>query len=232
MRNASLALMAALLAAVAIAPAAFAVSPDIVISQVYGGGGNSGAPYTNDFVELFNLGTTPVSITGWSIQYASATGTGSFGGNPVTLLSGVLAPGQYYLVQMAGGASGVPLPTPDAIGTVSMSGTGAKVVLVNSSSGLACNGGSTPCSPADLAQIVDLVGWGAANFYEGAGAAPGTSNTTSASRMSGGCIDTDDNAADFTAGAPNPRNTSSPVNLCSTTGARGSSWGRLKLHYR
>ncbi|MEQ1530867.1 MAG: hypothetical protein ABL925_16240, partial [Methylococcales bacterium] len=36
--------------------AAYAVSPNIVISQVYGGGGNTGATYKNDFIELFNRG--------------------------------------------------------------------------------------------------------------------------------------------------------------------------------
>ena len=56
-----------------------AISPDIVISQVYGGGGNAGAVYTHDFIELFNRGTTTVSLAGWSVQYASATGTGNFG---------------------------------------------------------------------------------------------------------------------------------------------------------
>ena len=30
----------------------------LVISQVYGGGGNSQAPYTNDFVELFSTAAT------------------------------------------------------------------------------------------------------------------------------------------------------------------------------
>lgn len=58
---ASLPLLAALFAAVAM-QSAHAVSPDIVISQVYGGGGNAGAPYMNDFVELFNRGTTTVSF--------------------------------------------------------------------------------------------------------------------------------------------------------------------------
>ena len=73
---------------------ALAVSADIVISQVYGGGGNTGAPYTNDFIELFNRGTTTVSLSGWSVQYASATGTGNFGANSgqLTELSGSLAP--------------------------------------------------------------------------------------------------------------------------------------------
>ncbi len=188
-----------------------------VISQVYGGGGNTGATYTNDFVELFNPTASTFPITGWSVQYASATGTGNFSGNPVTVLSGNLGPGQYYLVQLAGGATGSGLPTPDAIGTANLSGSSGKVVLANVSSGLACNGGSTPCSPADLAQIADLVGYGSANFFEGAAAAPGLSNTTAALRAVGGCTDTDQNGNEFTAGTPNPRNTASPTHSCAAS---------------
>src|SRR5512147_2918786 len=92
-----------------------AVSADIVISQVYGGGGNSGAPFTNDFIELYNRGTTTVSLAGWSVQYASATGTGNLGANSgqLTPLSGSLAPGHYLLIQEAGGTTGAALPTPD-----------------------------------------------------------------------------------------------------------------------
>jgi predicted extracellular nuclease len=194
---------------------AVALSLDVVISQVYGGGGNTGAPYTNDFVELFNRGTTPVSLSGWSVQYASATGTGNFSANPIALLSGMLAPGQYYLVQLAGGATGSPLPTPDATGTANMSGIGGKVVLVNTTTGLACNGGSTACNPTQLAQMVDLVGWDGANFYE-TSPAPATTNSTSVSRNSNGCTETDNNSADFTAGAPAPRNTASPLSPCPT----------------
>lgn len=193
-----------------------ATSANVVISQVYGGGGNTGAPFKNDFVELYNRGTSPVSLSGWSVQYASATGTGNFGGQPITALSGTLAPGQYYLVQQSGGTNGVALPTPDATGTVNISGTGGKVALLNTTTGLACNGGSTSCSPAQLAQIVDLVGWDGANFFEGA-AAPATTNTTSISRLNGGCTETDNNAADFSAGAPNPRNTASPTFACPLT---------------
>src|SRR5262245_28110664 len=94
---------------------AFATSPDIVISQVYGGGGNTGAPYTNDYIELYNRGPSSVSVSGWSVQYASAAGSTW----SVTPLSGSIAPGTYYLIQEAAGAgSGVPLPTPDATGTI------------------------------------------------------------------------------------------------------------------
>src|SRR5262245_21535867 len=145
-----------------------AVLPDIIISQVYGGGGNSGAPFRNDFVELFNRGTTTVSLAGWSLQYASATGTGTFDGNPIALLSGALAPGQYYLIQLgSGGPNGVALPAYDATASTNMSGTAGKVVLVNTTTGLACNGASTPCSSAPLAQIVDFVGYGIERYIEG-----------------------------------------------------------------
>lgn len=198
---------------------ALAVSPDIVISQVYGGGGNSGGVYTNDFVELFNRGTTPVSLNGWSVQYASATSSGNFGSNPIALLSGTLQPGQYYLVQEAAGTScngspcGASLPLADASGTANMSGTGGKVALIMSTTGLACNGGSTPCSTDQLALIKDLIGWDGANFYETA-AAPATTNTTSDSRANNGCVETDNNAADFTAGVPTPHNTASAFHYC------------------
>ncbi|HSD67843.1 MAG TPA: lamin tail domain-containing protein, partial [Vicinamibacteria bacterium] len=182
-------------------PAARAVSPNVVISQVYGGGGNSGATYRNDFIELFNRGGSPASLAGWSVQYASATGTGSFGSNTgqITELPAVtLAPGQYLLVQEAQGTGGTTgLPAPDVVDTtpINMSGTGGKVALVSTASPLGCNGGSTPCPPAALALIVDLVGWDGANFYEGS-PAPATTNTTAALRAGGGCVDTDSNASD------------------------------------
>jgi len=217
-----LAILGVLLAAFPVGvQTAQAMSPDIVISQVYGGGGNSGATYQNDFVELFNRGTTTVSLVGWSIQYASATGTGNFGSTTtqITPLSGSLVPGQYLLVQEASNAAvGSPLPTPDVADStpINMSGTAGKIALVNSTSGLGCNGGSTPCSPAQLALIKDLVGYGGANFYEGA-AAPTLSNTTAALRLVYGCMETDNNASDFAASEPTPRNTASPLNPCAAS---------------
>src|SRR5438105_43545 len=94
-----------------------AISASIVISQVYGGGGNSGATLKNDFIELFNRGNTTFNLAGWSVQYASTTGTSW----QVTPLSGSLAPGAHYLIQEAQGAGGsASLPTPDATGTIPM----------------------------------------------------------------------------------------------------------------
>jgi uncharacterized protein len=207
-------------------PAGATPSSGVVVSQVYGGGGNSGAPFQNDFVELFNRGTATVSLTGWSIQYTSANGTANFGANTgqLTPLSGSLAPGRYLLVQEASNAAvGDPLPTPDVTDStpINMSASGGKVALVNTTTPLGCNGSSTLCPPAALATIVDLVGWDGANFFEGASAAPGTSNTTAVLRNSSGCTDTDDNGADFTAGAPAPRNTASPTHDCSVEPLNG-----------
>lgn len=189
----------------------------LVISQVYGSGGNTSAPFRNDFVELFNASGMAVSLNGFSVQYASATGTGNFAANAIVSLPNVsLQPGQYFLVQQAsGGTAGNLLPTADATGTVNMSGTNGKVALVNVTTGLACNGGSTPCSASDLVKITDLVGFGTANFFEGA-AASAPSSTTAIFRANNGCLDTNNNSSDFSLAAPAPRNSNSPLAACGT----------------
>ena len=189
------------------------------ISQVYGAGGNSGAVLTHDFIEIFNSSNASVSLSGLSLQYASATGTGNFGesGTQLTELPSVmLQPGQYYLVQEAGGSNGSPIPTPDLVDAtpISMGATGGKVALVTGQTTLGCNGSSTLCSEAQLSRIIDLVGFGNANFFEGSGPTPAPSTTLSVFRAGGGCVDTDNNAADFTAAAPAPRNTDSTTNSC------------------
>ena len=172
----------------------------VVISQVYGGGGNAGSTFRNDFIELYNNGTTAVSLAGWSVQYASSAGTSW----QVTPLAGTIPPGRYYLVQQAQGTGGTTnLPTPDATGTIAMSGTAAKVALVRSATALT----GTGCPIA--AVVEDFVGYGSGtNCAEGSGPTPTLSNTTAALRKDDGRQDTDNNANDFTAGAPNPRNSS------------------------
>ncbi len=190
---------------------ASASTSGVVISQVYGGNGNA---YASDYVELFNAGTAAVNITSWSVQYASASGSGNFASNGVTTLSGTLQPGQYYLVKLTT-TSGPALPAADATGTSNLSGTAGKVALVNNSTGLACNGSTgQPCDAGQLAQIVDLVGYGGtANFFEGA-AAPAPAAATALLRGMAGCTDTNQNSADFTVGTPAPRNSATPLNPC------------------
>src|SRR5690242_19330860 len=47
----------------------------LVISQIYGGGGNSGSTLKNDFIELFNPTAASITFSSWSVQYASAGGS-------------------------------------------------------------------------------------------------------------------------------------------------------------
>lgn len=202
--------LVALLAAVFAAPAALASPSGVVISQIYGGNGNT---YAADYVELHNTRDVAVSVTGMSIQYGSATGTGNFAGNGVVALSGSIPAGGFYLVRLATAATGAAVPTPDATGNINLSASAGKVVLANVTTGLACNGGNNVCSPAQLAQIEDLVGFGNANFYETA-AAPGANATTALFRAASGCTDSDNNSTDFATGAPAPRNSASPAVAC------------------
>jgi predicted extracellular nuclease len=187
----------------------------IVISQIYGGGGNAGSTFKNDFIEIFNADGATVNLSGWSVQYASAAGTTW----QVTALNGSLAPGQYFLIQESQGAGGTTnLPTPNATGNIAMSATAGKVALVSSTVALS---GGCPVGGA----IVDFVGYGTgtggATCFEGTAAAPTLTNTTADFRRNNGLQDTDSNTADFITGAPNPRNT--PVGTTNPSGAGAAS---------
>ncbi len=174
---------------------------DLVINEVYGGGGNSGAPYVADFIELYNPTSSSVPLANYNIGYWSAAG-GS--GGQLHLTGSVPANGYYLIggtVNSAGG--GAPLPMPDASFTLNMSGTAGRVVLYT---GASVN--TTIPAPTD-GTVVDFVGFGStAATFEGTGPTPAPSNTSSVSRNATHA-DTNNNAADFTAGAPSPQNAAS-----------------------
>ena len=195
--------LATLTTGVGVGPAAAA--PDgsgLVISEVYGGGGNSGGAYRSDFIELYNPTADPVDLTSpqLSVQYRSA-GSGNPGGSPVAL-TGVVEPGGHYLIKAADGSDDTQpaLPTPDATSSFTMGGSAGQVLLI-----LGTESFTTKGELAGNASLVDAVGYGS----QGAGAssegspAPAPSNSTSVSRGSDGA-DTDDNSADFSVGAPTP----------------------------
>ncbi|MGW3688274.1 endonuclease/exonuclease/phosphatase family protein [Streptomyces sp. NPDC005125] len=186
-------------------PAAFAApSSTAVISEVYGGGGNSGATLTRDFIELANAGSSAYDLSGFSVQYLPGSpSAGSLW--QVSALTGSVASGGRYLVAQAAGTGGtVALPTPDATGTVAMSATSGTVALVSGTTPLTCK---TAADCAADTRIVDLVGYGSAVVREGSGPVTGTSATASVARAAS-LADTDDNAADLSAGAPTPVNAS------------------------
>jgi Lamin Tail Domain len=184
----------------------------IVVGEVFAAGGNSGAAYANDYVELFNSGAGAVAIDGWTLQYASAASTSW----QSTALSGSIPAGGRYLVQLAsGGANGASLPAADATGTSNLAVTGGKVAVVDDATALAC--GASPGSCSAASDLEDVVGYGSAADYEGSGAAPALSATTALARAGGGCADTDDSSADFATAAPNPLNSSAPASACAVS---------------
>ena len=232
MRKTATALFALVLV-VSTAAVALAANP-VRISQVYGGGGNTGATYQNDYVELFNNSGSAVSIGGWSLQYGSATGTVNLGACTYCLTvipaGATIPPCGYYLIQLkAGTIAAPPLPvTPDLIVP---NATANNLSASSGKIGLKADALTTPCVPQTA--FVDLVGFGTANCNETANAG-GMSNSSMAVRNGDGTADTDNNSADFTVvTAAVPHNSASPANPgCLATPALPKSWGSVKTLYR
>ena len=186
-----------------LAPPAAEANPagtDLVISEVYGAGGNTGAVLKADFVEVFNPTDDPIDLLGTYVSYRSATG--GLGGS--VALRGTLPAAGRYLVQMsAAGTNGADLPAPDRVASpaISMAASGGQVLLTD---------GFGPFTQlGDLAGadgIIDMAGLDAsasgANSFETA-AGPAATATQSANRAADGA-DTDDNSADYSLAAPTP----------------------------
>jgi hypothetical protein len=188
----------------------------VVISQVYGGGGNSGATYNKDFVELFNRGTSAVDISGWSIQYQSATNVANAWNFNVIPANTTIQPGKYFLIAFgtASTTNGIALPAIDfdyVSGTpapLAMAAASGRVALVNTNTALpmGCNAGNT--------NIVDLVGFGPTTVCSETSPTPVLSATLSAQRLNNGCTDSNNNSNDFSIAAPAPRNSSTATYSC------------------
>jgi hypothetical protein len=211
------ALLLTILAVLLLLPSAASASASgVVVSEIYGGGGNTGATFRNDFVELFNAGSTSVDVSGWTLQYATAAGATW----QTTPLSGTIGAGRHYLVELASnGAVGTPLPAADATGTSNLAATSGKIALVRDTAALTCGASTGSC--ASSSHLEDLVGYGDASDFEGTGSALAPSNTLATQRSDGGCTDTNDNASDFATAAPDPQNSAAATHACAGTPSPG-----------
>src|SRR4051794_40179031 len=203
----------------------------LVISEVYGGGGNSGATYTNDFVELYNPTSSAIPLSGMSLQYRSAASTAASSNVASLNTAGSVPAHDWFVVTLAGGANGVPVPNVDFAGNaINMSGTSGQIYLANSLVGIDADGaGNTAVTdPA----VIDFVGFGSPAIKEGATPAPAPSNTTSVARDATG-TDTDVNGSDFTVQtAMNPGAGVAPVSVTapgSKTGVVGTQIAPFQL---
>lgn len=175
---------------------------DLVISEVYGAGGNTGAVYNADFVELYNPTTGPLSLSGLAIHYRSAAG-GS-GGAPVALTGSVPAKGHYLIRMSAAGANGAALPTPDATASLAMAAAGGQVALQKGTAVIATSGNTS-----SNASFVDFVGASGSSSFETAATTSAATAAKSLNRTNG--ADSDSNAADFALADPTPTNASVAV---------------------
>lgn len=188
----------------------------IVINEIYGGGGNAGATYNADYIELYNNGAATVDLSGYSLQYGSAP-NGNFSG-VIALPSTSIAPGAFYLIQTTtavGTATGL-TPNYTAPTGVNLSATNGNVILVAGTTTI------VTCPAAGAANVLDRVGYGTGTCFEGTSAATAPSNTTSAQRVPNG-VDTNNNAADFVAQAGTPGGVNTSPNVAPTITANPTS---------
>jgi DNA/RNA endonuclease G (NUC1) len=194
-------------------------TPKVRVTQVYGAGGNAGALFNQDFVELYNEGTAAQDLTNWSVQYASATGTGNLGSSAsqLVVLSGSLAPGQFYLVAMTpAGATGAALPTADKTGTIAMAAGAGKVALADQPTTLGCN---TAAGCAGNVHLIDVVAYGSTNYSGATAVGAPTIDASHSDVRKDLCVDTDNDASDFQAiTPPTPRNSSTVTAACAGGG--------------
>jgi 5'-nucleotidase len=197
--------IAGLSVALPAAPANATGSTGLVISEVYGAGGGTGASYTNDYIELYNPTDAAIPLTGLKIYYGSASRASGANLTNTTTLSGSVGAHGHFLIQQSGGATGAPLPTADATGTISMAGGSGLVVLADSTFAVNPPTGNI----AGTTGVIDAVGYGTANTFEGAAQGAVLDATKSATRNAAGA-DTNTNNVDFTvASPPVPQNAAS-----------------------
>ncbi|HXI25371.1 MAG TPA: Calx-beta domain-containing protein [Pyrinomonadaceae bacterium] len=186
---------------------------NIVISQIYTRGGETGAIYQNDFIELYNRSNSVVDINGWMLHIT--TFEGSFpsvvGVRFVSSSSIPILPGMHMLFTFTtGGANGQPLNGDFPVPFVSLGSAGGQIVLLGKDKNLPAG---CPASPDLTGAVIDYVGYGTATCFEGTVTlAPAA--TKSLTRINGGCTDTNNNLADFSFADPNPRGLTSPIVQC------------------
>ena len=171
-------------------------SKTVVISEIYGGGGNTGSSYNKDYIQLFNLSASQIDLADYTLQIGNDKGS-----TQIFKLSGTILPFHWFLIHGNGdGVSGADLPVGDVISDFNLDMLNGTVALVHStitSIGTACNSSGE--------DIVDFVGYGnSASCFELA-AAPGQTINLATSRKNF-AADGNNNFADFTIFPPNPRN--------------------------
>ena len=178
-------------------------SPSGVVISGFQARGPAGG--NDEYVEIRNLGASPVNISGWKLQGCASASPGT-ASNRATIGSVSLAPGQYYLFtnNAAGGYSGsVPGDLGYGTGVTDFSASNFAGIQLLDVSNAKQDGVGSPLSPC----------------REGTGIV--TPTTNGSSNAYARVHETDDNAADFSGPqASNPHNSGGTEQPCANDGVR------------
>src|SRR5262245_17076099 len=176
-------------------PAHGVVSTNVVISEFRVRGPAGG---NDEFIELFNLSSVPVDISGWKIRGSNSAGT--FGDRATISAGIIIQPGCHYLLTNAA-ASGYSGTVPgDQTYTTGITDDGGIALTLPDNTIIDQVGMSAGSAFKEGTPLANL---GSLNLNRGYERKPGGS--------AGSGTDTDDNSADFQLIAP-----SDPQNLAST----------------
>lgn len=181
----------------------------VVISNYYVAGGNSGAAYKQKFVELHNTSDNDIDLNGYII-WKRGTGSGNFSNEFAFSTSTIIPAGGYYLVASPKGTNGADnLPVvPDATastGKLTMSASNGSIAITKS--GISFTDCTTDCYVKN-AQLVDLVGYGSSSVaYDGAKGSAGSTSNSMQRRLKGN-LTTNNNSNDFVSNTVAPKNSS------------------------
>ena len=186
----------------------------VVISQVYSGGGNAGAAFRNDYVELVNAGSaTSTSRAG---QCSTPRPLERRGRRPPSRERSRRAAFTWSSLRRT--PTSAPFSDADATGTSNLGAASGKIALV-------------PVPPhSRVAPRRELLrarrGSSRLRRYQrfrGLRLRCGAFQHHGRGSRGRGCTDTNDNTADFTAATPAPRNSASPAHVCAGAPSSGPS---------
>lgn len=147
---------------------------------------------TEEFIEISNVSTEAIDVTGWKVEYLTAQG--NLSNPPLEILSGTMQPGDFVLLAREG-------YLPDA--------------PIHFTNGLSDSGGHVRIRDQDDL-TVDLLGWGTAVQPEGTVAQAPAPGRWLERRVSTDdkLVDTDDNSADFSLNVLDAQEQPEGISLC------------------
>ncbi|MEI8086415.1 MAG: C10 family peptidase [Paludibacter sp.] len=190
---------------------------DVIISQVYGGGGNTGATYKSDFIELFNTTNSDINISGWNLYYLGATSS-------ITTFkyefptNSIIKSGKYFALKGADGTGTQPAWNIDFDGstTLALGGTAGKLILLKSNAAFSLTATPTIEEIITNVDFADYVPYGTTAVpIWGSAMASNTASTTAAKRkfVNGKYLYTKNIGNDFEVGTAVPHNSTMTVDV-------------------